>query len=81
LASFGVAAVFLDAGNVAQRAGDLDPSKRAYGVGLRVHGQTHTLLRLEAAHGTEGWHMVFRLNDPFRVARLLTRTAAMPFVQ
>ena len=74
------AAVFVDAGNVAARAGDLDLNKRAYGVGLRVHGQTHTLFRFDAAHGSEGWHMSFRLNDPFRLSRLLNRTAPIPFV-
>jgi len=74
-------AVFADAGNVAARAGDLDLTKRAYGVGLRVHTQTSTLLRVEAAHGVDGWEYLVRMNDPFRLSRLKTRTAALPFVQ
>ena len=74
-------AAFVDAGNVAPRAGDLNLAKRAYGVGLRVHGQTHTLFRFDVAHGSEGWRFLVRMNDPFRLSRLMTRTAPVPFMQ
>jgi hypothetical protein len=75
------AALFFDAGNVARRAGDLDLNKNAYGAGVRVHTQTATLLRVDAAHGADGWRLEFRMNDPFRLSRLTRRTVPVPFVQ
>jgi outer membrane protein assembly factor BamA len=71
---------FVDAGNVAARAKDLDLGKRTYGIGVRVHADTSTFVRLDAGHGTEGWHVMLKLTDPFRLARLSRVTAAIPFV-
>jgi hypothetical protein len=71
---------FFDAGNVAARAGDLDLNKTSWGGGVRLHTATTTLGRFDIGHSTEGWQYVFRLNDPFRLARLVRRTAATPFV-
>jgi outer membrane protein assembly factor BamA len=72
-------AAFADAGNVGPRMADLDLSKRAYGLGIRMHTGRATFLRLDAAHGSEGWRIVFRSNDPLHLTRLSRRTAAVPF--
>ena len=74
------AAVFVDAGNVAARLGDLNLDKRSYGAGLRLHTRRETFARLDVARGDEGWRLMFRLSDPLRLARLSRRTAAVPFV-
>ncbi len=74
------AAVFVDAGNVAQRAGDLNLTRRSYGAGLRLHTRRHTFGRLDVAHGSEGWRAVVRLTDPLTLGRLNRRTAPVPFV-
>jgi hypothetical protein len=74
------AAVFLDAGNVAARVGDLDLGKRSYGVGLRLHSRRSTFARLDFANGAEGWRMLVRLTEPFDPSRLGRRTAPAPFV-
>jgi hypothetical protein len=75
------AAVFADAGNVAPRVGDLNLDKRSYGFGFRVHSVQSTLARFDVAHGDEGWQFFFRLTDPFRLSRRLTRrTADIPVV-
>lgn len=74
------AALFVDAGNVARRAADLNLERTGYGVGLRLHSETSTWGRFDVAKGNEGWQFMFRLNDPFRLGRLTQRTAAVPFV-
>ena len=74
------AAVFADAGNVAPRLGDLNLDKRSYGAGLRLHSRRNTFARLDVARGGEGWRVLFRLNDPLSLSRLLRRTAPIPFV-
>jgi hypothetical protein len=74
------AAVFVDAGNVAARAGDLDLSKRSYGAGLRLHSRRQTFVRIDVARGAEGWRVLLRFDDPLDLARLARRTAPAPFV-
>ena len=74
------AAVFVDAGNVGARLGDLNFGKRSYGAGLRLHSRRQTYGRLDIARGAEGWRFVFRLTDPINLARISQRTAAAPFV-
>lgn len=74
------AAVFFDAGNVAARVGDLNLNKTSWGVGLRVHATRSTLARLDVGHSREGWQIFFKLDDPFRLARMSRRTADAPFV-
>jgi hypothetical protein len=74
------AAVFIDAGNVAPRIGDLDLAKRSYGAGIRLHSRGNTFVRADVARGGEGWRFLFRLNDPLSLSRLLRRTAPVPFV-
>jgi hypothetical protein len=73
-------AVFADAGNVAAKLGGLDVDRRSYGMGFRLHTEKATVARLDVAHGGEGWRVLFRVNDPFRLSRLTRRTAAAPFV-
>lgn len=76
-------AVFVDAGKVAPRAGDLDFKhlRTSYGAGLRVHNASSTLARLDVAHGTEGWRLFFKLSDPFkRSTSSAGRPAVVPFV-
>lgn len=60
-------ALFADAGNVASRFGDLTLSdmKVDYGIGIRFHTPTTTILRLELARGDEGWRTVFAAGAPF----------------
>ncbi|HEY5618564.1 MAG TPA: BamA/TamA family outer membrane protein [Vicinamibacterales bacterium] len=74
------AALFVDAGNVAPRAADLNLARTAYGAGMRVHSGASTFARFDVAKGHEGWRIQLRLNDPFRFGRLKQRTAAVPFV-
>ena len=72
--------LFADAGNVAPRVADLNIDKRAYGFGIRLHAQKSTFARIDLAHGAEGWNLLFRMNDPLHLNRLVRRTAAIPFV-
>jgi hypothetical protein len=74
------AAAFVDAGNVAARIGDLNLDKTSYGAGLRVHTRASTLARLDVAHSREGWRVLLKLNDPFRLARRSLVTSVIPFV-
>ena len=74
------AAVFVDAGNVAARFGDLNLDKRGYGVGFRMHSYKSTFARLDLATGDDGWRVLFRMSDPLHLSRLSRWTAAIPFV-
>jgi outer membrane protein assembly factor BamA len=74
---------FADFGKVAPRAGDLDfhDLKRSYGVGLRLHNATSTLLRLDVGHSVEGWRVFFKMSDPFkRTTPFSGRMSVAPFV-
>jgi hypothetical protein len=73
------AAVFADAGNVGSTIGDLNLAHRSYGGGLRLHTDRTTIARFDAAHGAEGWRLLFRMNDPFRFSRLTKRISPIPF--
>jgi hypothetical protein len=61
-------AVFYDAGKVASRRGDLDfeDLKSNVGLGIRFHGPTTTMLRIEVAKGSEGLHFIFGFSAPIR---------------
>jgi hypothetical protein len=60
-------ALFYDAGKVTSRRADLDLDglKSDYGIGLRFHGPTTTVLRIETARGSDGWRMVFATSAAF----------------
>jgi hypothetical protein len=73
-------AFFVDAGNVAPRAGDLNLERRSYGAGLRLHTRRHTFARVDVAHGSDGWRAMLTLDDPLVLARLKRRTALVPVV-
>jgi len=73
-------AAFVDAGNVGPRVSILNMNKVSVGGGLRLHTERATFARLDIAYGAEGWNFVFRTSDPFRLARLTRRVAAVPFV-
>jgi len=73
-------AVFGDAGNVASHARDLDLDKQSYGLGLRFHTRRETFAMVDVAHGSEGWHAMFRLKDPLMLGRLSRKTTVVPFV-
>jgi len=73
-------ALFIDSGNVAHTFSDLNIDKTDWGVGVRLHTERTTFARLDVAHGSEGWHVVFRSTEPFRLTRLLRRFAVAPFV-
>ena len=53
-------ALFYDAGKVTARRGDLDFDglKSDWGIGVRFHAPGTTVLRIEAARGTDGWRLV-----------------------
>jgi hypothetical protein len=74
------AAFFFDAGNVAARVTDLDLARTSAGFGLRLHTTKTTLARFDVGHSAEGWRIMFKLSDSFRMGRLNKRTAAIPFV-
>jgi surface antigen Omp85-like protein len=62
------AAAFVDAGSVSTtmrglKFSDLKPS---YGLGIRLHNDRVTMARLDFGHSVEGWHIYFRMNEPFR---------------
>jgi hypothetical protein len=76
-------AAFADFGKTAARAADLDfdQMKRSYGVGLRVHNATSTVLRIDAGHSVEGWKFFIKVSDPFkRTTPFAGRSAVVPFV-
>ena len=73
-------ALFVDAGTVAARVGDLGLDKTVYGFGLRLHSHRSTLARLDVAHTEEGWQVMFRSSDPFDLRRLTRWVADVPFV-
>jgi Omp85 superfamily domain len=60
-------ALFYDAGKVASRREDLDFEglKSDWGIGVRFHAPAFTILRVEAARGSEGWNIVFSGTAPF----------------
>jgi len=60
-------AVFYDAGTVAARRDQLNLRDLAtdWGVGARFHAPNVTALRVEVAHGSEGWHIIFSSTAPF----------------
>lgn len=62
------AAAFVDAGSVAPtiRQLTLRDLKPSYGVGIRLHNDRVTIARLDIGHSVEGWHIFFRMNEPFR---------------
>lgn len=71
---------FVDAGNVAARVDGLDLGKRSYGAGLRFHTRRDGYLRIDVAHGSEGWRTMFSLSDALNLSRLSRRHAPAPFV-
>ncbi|HEY5616683.1 MAG TPA: BamA/TamA family outer membrane protein [Vicinamibacterales bacterium] len=73
------AAVFFDAGNVAAAARQLNLDKTSYGAGLRVHTERATIARFDVATGAQGWQIMFRTSDPFRLSRGRRHVAAIPF--
>jgi hypothetical protein len=75
------AALFVDAGNVAARAADLNFAKRSYGAGLRLHSRHLTFIRLDVARGAEGWRMVVRLTDPLLLARPRRSAVLLPVLR
>ncbi|MGH9253789.1 MAG: hypothetical protein ACRD3C_04385 [Vicinamibacterales bacterium] len=60
-------AIFYDAGKVTSQPEDLnfDGLAHNWGVGARFHGPAATLLRIELARGSDGWHTVFSGNAAF----------------
>jgi hypothetical protein len=60
-------ALFYDAGKVTNRRRDLDLEHLVsdWGIGARFHGPTATVLRIEAARGSDGWRLVFATGPAF----------------
>jgi hypothetical protein len=61
-------AAFADVGSVAPTIKQLKfrDLKSSYGVGIRLHNNRVTIARLDFGHSVEGWHIFFKMNDPFR---------------
>ena len=73
-------ALFADAGNVARRVEDLNLDKRSYGVGLRLHTRRETFAMMDVATGDEGWKVLVRMYDPWRLLRVNSKPTLAPFV-
>ena len=60
-------AFFYDAGKVTSRRQDLDFNslKSDWGIGARFHGIATTVLRIEAARGTDGWRLIVATSNAF----------------
>ena len=60
-------ALFFDAGKVAPLRSQLtlDNLKTDYGIGVRFHTPSATVLRLDLARGLEGFHVVLTASAPF----------------
>jgi hypothetical protein len=60
-------ALFYDTGKVVREASDLslDGLRNDFGVGVRFHGPRTTPLRIEFAHGDEGFNIVFGSSSAF----------------
>jgi len=60
-------ALFYDAGTVApeRRLLNFNDLATDWGIGARFHTPAATVLRIEAAHGREGWKLVFSANGAF----------------
>jgi outer membrane protein assembly factor BamA len=60
-------ALFYDAGKVTSRRDDLDLDglENNWGIGARFHGKTATVLRIEAARGSNGWRLVVGTSAAF----------------
>lgn len=77
------AAVFVDAGRVADRVNQLGVSgfKHAVGVGVRVHTKMAALARLDVARSDDGWFAAFALTEPFTRKTFWGRLSpTVPFV-
>jgi outer membrane protein assembly factor BamA len=70
---------FVDAGNVAARYSDLNLDQTAVGAGVRLHTARATIGRLDMAHGSQGWTVMLRTGDPFKLSRVTRRLATVPF--
>ncbi len=60
-------ALFYDTGKVTSRRADLSFSGLEHnaGIGLRLHGPSLTVIRIELAKGSEGWNTVFSSSAAF----------------
>jgi hypothetical protein len=60
-------ALFVDAGKVTahRRELDLRRLRTNWGIGARFHATSATVLRIEAAHGRDGWRAVFATSAAF----------------
>jgi hypothetical protein len=77
------AAVFVDAGRVADRVEQLGISglHRAVGAGVRFHTLDNTVARLDVARSVEGWYVIFKLTEPFKRKTFSGNlTPTIPFV-
>ena len=73
-------ALFTDAGNVAPRFDELNLEHQSYGGGFRFHTRRETFAMVDAARGSEGWRVMFRMSDPLLLARVARRSLPIPFV-
>jgi hypothetical protein len=77
------AALFADAGKVAPRISDLGTGElhASYGLGVRLLSRRSTIARLDVAHGSEGWRLIFKTSESFkRSTPSADMRAVVPFV-
>lgn len=74
------AALFVDTGSVAARFSDLTLGRVSIGGGVRLHTSRLSLLRLDVAHGREGWRVLCKASEPLRIGRTSPLFGLVPFV-
>jgi hypothetical protein len=75
-------ALFVDTGQVAPRLGAFRRAdlQAAVGGGLRIHTGVATIVRLDVAHGGEGWHMAFKLSESLSLSTIRRWASVIPIV-
>jgi hypothetical protein len=58
---------------------DLDLGQDVVRRRCALHTTRSTLVRVDVARGSEGWHFVVRTTEPFRLSRITRTVADLPF--
>jgi hypothetical protein len=77
------AALFADLGEVAPTLSAFNTSQlqKAWGVGLRIHTDFHTIARLDVGHSaSNGWIVVFKMDDSFSLSTIKRWATVVPIV-
>lgn len=76
------AALFTDIGEVAPQLSALNRRElqSAVGAGLRLHTGVSTLVRFDAARGSEGWRFAFKLSESLSLSTVRRWATVLPIV-